>query len=623
VKTTQSVVSPTTLRELDFAALRDRAFFASPAAWEDQVLYFLMLDRFSDGRETGFRGNDGSLVTLADGTPRFTVADRNNAVGTAADATRWRDAGTNWCGGTLRGLAGKLGYLQRLGVTALWVSPLFKQVGFEVSYHGYGIQNFLEVDPHFGTREDLRDLVAMAHALGIRVILDIILNHTGNVFGYEHDATPLWNGYEFPVAGWRDAAGHASLPFVSPAAGAGAGDAVWPREFQSAAAFTRKGKIRSWDYDPEYLDGDFESLKDVHLGRGHIDDYEPSPALVALADVYKYWIAYADLDGFRIDTVKHMDPGAARYFASVIHEFAQSLGKENFYLIGEITGGRRFAFERLEATGLDAALGVDDIPDKLEFLVKGWRNPVEYFDLFRNSLLVGKESHTWFRNKVVTLFDDHDQVRKGNSKARFCAGDPVYARQVVAAVGLTATTLGIPLIYYGTEQALDGAGGGDSADRYLRECLFGGEFGAFRSRGRHCFDENHPAFRAIAAILALRKSRLTLRRGRQYLRQISGNGVDFGYPAMFGGQIRSVVPWSRLFDGDEVLCVLNTDPAQALGAWAVVDADLHSAGEKFCCTYSTEAAQRSTTITVETRGPMRCVRLELAAAGFAVWEKAR
>jgi hypothetical protein len=79
-----------------------------------------------------------------------------------------------------------------------------------------------------------------------------------------------------------------------------------------------------------------------------------------------------------------MQPGAMRFFTSVIREFTQSLGKENFYLIGEITGGREFAFARLEETGLDAALGVDDIPDKLEYLVKGWRNPADYFDLFRN-----------------------------------------------------------------------------------------------------------------------------------------------------------------------------------------------------------------------------------------------
>ena len=78
--------------------------------------------------------------------------------------------------------------------------------------------------------------------------------------------------------------------------------------------------------------------KDVNLGSGGWMISGRPAALEVPAGIYKYWIAYADLDGYRVDTVKHMDPGATRYFASVIHEFAQSLGKENFYLIGEITG---------------------------------------------------------------------------------------------------------------------------------------------------------------------------------------------------------------------------------------------------------------------------------------------
>jgi hypothetical protein len=144
--------------------------------------------------------------------------------------------------------------------------------------------------------------------------------------------------------------------------------------------------------------------------------------------------------------------GARRHaiFASAIHEFAQSIGKERFLLVGEIAGGRKRAFETLETTGLDAALGIDDIPDRLEWMVRGYRDPKEYFGLFRNSLLVGKDSHVWFRDKVVTLYDDHDQVRKGGSKARFCA-DAVGRRLALNALALSATTLGIPCIYSGSE----------------------------------------------------------------------------------------------------------------------------------------------------------------------------
>ena len=237
-------------------------------------------------------------------------------------------------------------------------------------------------------------------------------------------------GDPYPVAGFHDASGRPSLPFGpvdrQKNRRAWPHGAIWPQEFQEPATFSALGRINNWDNDPEFMQGDFFDLKDIHLGTGAVDDYTPSSALWALCQVYKSWIAYADVDGFRVDTVKHMDPGATRFFTSVIHEFAQNLGKENFYLIGEITGGRQRAFTTLETTGMDAALGIDDIPDKLENLVKGYRNAPEYFDLFRNSLLVQKESHIWFRNKVVTLFDDHDQVRKGGYKARFCAGDPAW-----------------------------------------------------------------------------------------------------------------------------------------------------------------------------------------------------
>jgi glycosidase len=228
-----------------------------------------------------------------------------------------------------------------------------------------------------------------------------------------------------------------------------------------------------------------------------------------LCEVYKYWIAFADIDGYRVDTVKHMDDGATRYFASVIHEFAQTLGKDNFFLLGEITGGRQNAYETLELTGLSAALGINDIPDKLEYLVKGYRNPNDYFRLFRNSELVHKDSHVWFRDKVVTTFDDHDQVRKGDHKARFCArnrGDKV----ILNVLALNALTLGIPCIYYGSEQCFDGEGG---SDRYLREAMFGGAFGAFRTKGVHFFDENNPVYQEFAKILQIRQDNIVLRPG--------------------------------------------------------------------------------------------------------------
>src|SRR6516162_11250616 len=170
------------LLEIDFTALTARKFTPSPAAWEDQVLYFLLVDRFSDGNERGGYLDDWGNPVLSGTTPLGSEEDSNRI---AYDD--WLRAGGTWQGGTIKGLKSKLGYLKRLGVTALWVSPVFRQVPFEPSYHGYGIQNFLDVDPHFGTREELRDFVRAAHERGIYVILDIIAHHTGNVFEYAPD----------------------------------------------------------------------------------------------------------------------------------------------------------------------------------------------------------------------------------------------------------------------------------------------------------------------------------------------------------------------------------------------------------------------------------------------------
>jgi glycosidase len=622
----------TRIADIDLTALTaGRTFHPSPLAWEDEVLYFLMLDRFSDLREHDYLANDGTPVaaTANATTAQFVEADGGNAIATGADAARWRDAGTRWCGGTLKGLASKVGYLKRLGVTAIWVSPVFKQIAFQETYHGYGIQNYLTVDPHFGTREDLRDLVATAHAAGIRVILDIILNHSGNVFSYDPDRYPIkdhpgefdprWDGRPYRVKGFNNDKGQPVIPFAPLPAGTPdmpSDDAIWPREFQDARSFTARGHINNWDYDPEFIEGDFSDLKDVHLGSGVIDAYQPSSALRALCEVYKFWIAFTDIDGFRVDTVKHMDLGATRYFASVIHEFAQTLGKDRFYLIGEITGGRFRAYDTLEATGLDAALGIDDIPDKLEWVTKGRRNPSDYFDLFRNSIEVGKGSHTWFRNKVVTVLDDHDQVRNGNHKARFAATNPPPSL-VLAALALNALTLGIPCIYYGSEQFFDGAG---DSDRYLRECMFGGAFGAFRSRGRHFFRENTWLFGEIGKILKVRGDELALRRGRQYLREISGNGVDFGVPQMIGGEIRSVVAWSRILHRAEVLVAINTDMGSPRSASVVIDRDLHESGSGLRCLYSTDAGATARALPVKDKPDgKRVVELSVPAAGVVIY----
>jgi len=605
-----------TLREIDWPSVKAGPKHPSPPHWEDQVFYFLMVDRFSDNNEAG-HAHGGS-------TPLYNPQDNGNAITSPEEAEKWRQAGQGWTGGNIKGLTNKIPYLKEMGITAIWLSPILKQVPFANSYHGYGIQDFLTIDPHFGSdnnpdtaKEEFRNFVQEAHAAGIYVILDVILNHSGNVFGYDlhmDDQIPAWNGQTFPIKGFRTKTGEPVLQ-PEPVLIGDPDSAIWPREFQNTSYFTRKGKIRNWDYYPEYLEGDFESLKDLNLGDGQIDDYHPTPALMDLCEVYKYWIAYADLDGFRIDTIKHMEPGAVRYLVSVFHEFAETIGKDNFYLIGEITGGRQRAVETMENTGLNAALGIDDIQDRLERTIKGTGRPVDYFDLFRNSIFVRKESHTWFLDRVVTMIDDHDKVSNGQYKHRFSAGG--YGSLVFNAIAFNLTTIGIPCIYYGTEQGFDGEGG---SDQYIRECMFGGPFGAFRSKERHFFDTQNSTYSEVRKIADLRKRLIALRRGRQYLREISGNGVSFGLPDFVGESraIRSIIAWSRIMSESEVLVVFNNDPQNQQTAWVTIDNGLHEVGDVFHCVYRSDGIL--TPIEVAPRNG-RAVELSLPPGVFAVYSK--
>jgi glycosidase len=602
-----------------------------------------MLDRFSDGREAGgYKDVHGQPVTT--GTTRLATTDDVHSI----PHDQWVSQGRGWQGGTLKGLKSKLGYLRRLGVTAIWISPVFKQVAFEPTYHGYGIQNFLDIDPHFGTREDLRDLVDTAHQQGIYCILDVILNHAGNVFEYsdvryqsrnrrgEWRPDPRWDGHPYNVAGFRDNRGAPTLPFAaaSPAVDAAWPDgAIWPRELQSPDNFMCQGHITNWDYYPEFEDADFFDLKKLNLSvdwSGRYPKY--SSTLRSLIYCYTYWIAYADVDGFRIDTVKHMGQQATRMFCAAIHEMAESLGKERFLLVGEVTGGRGRAWSMVDRTGLDAALGIEDIPGRLERMVKGLTPPGDYFGLFRNSDLDDHGDFAWFGQHVVTMFDDHDQVRKGDRKGRFC-GMPDYRNLVFNALAVNLTTTGIPCIYYGTEQGFDSGGVPSPDDAVLRENMFGGQFGGKRSRGVHFFDETTELFGALSSLTALRRDSIALRRGRQYLHEISGDGLHFGMPKKLGGHIETLVPWSRVMGDHELLVVFNTDSQHGHEVYTTLNPNLRREGDEMELVFSrtpdhgveSVASPRFAlrTLKVERHGDVLCARLVLGPAGFAIYAAGR
>ncbi len=594
----------------------NKSFHPSPNQWEEQVLYFLMVDRFSDGNEKHYKNNKGETVEDGKTPPYNPDKDYENN-----NNEKRNKAGLKWNGGTLNGLASKLGYLKRMGVTTIWISPVLKQVAFEETYHGYATQNFLEIDPHFGTREDLKNLVAKAHEMGLYVILDIIVNHSGNVFAYRKKA-PKWRKiFPYRIKGFRDKNGR---PTIS-ASKANAHEkhwpdgSVWPKELQRPKTYTRRGQIVNWDNHPEYIEGDFFNLKNHYLGKRKGKKFYPSEALKVITEAYKYWIAYTDIDGFRLDTVKHMWPGAVKYFAGEIHAFAKKIGKENFYIMGEITGGKDLAMDTLEFTGLNAALGINNIPETLENGVKGYNDIKQYFDLFENDPDQAKEKRLWYRNNVVTMFDDHDMVSQGEEhKARFCA-DKDTSPLVLPAIFTNVFTSGIPCLYYGTEQGFDGNGPHDS---HIRENMFGGSFGAFRSSGKHFFREEKSLHSEISQMLAIRSQERALQTGTQFYRQISYDGEQFYYPTPENeDRYEGTLAWSRFLEGYEIVLAINTNTTQATQAFIQIDANLHEPGDAFECLYKSYENPQETTCSAEAQGEYTALKVELPAAGCAIFKR--
>jgi glycosidase len=574
-------------------AVTIRRPFPSPADWRDCPIYFLVLDRFNN----------------PDAPPRSE---------SLAPPIAWNQRFGFRQGGTFRGVQRQLGYITGLGAGAIWISPVVKNsapADWEYNYHGYAAQDFLSIDGRFGSdgtsataRQELIELVDEAHARGLYVILDMVINHAARVFDYVRDGAvvdsfadagvmngPLgdeppieWlNGLGFPRADWQNA--------MPPAAQLSPDDAVWPADLQRAEFFRRRGSKLS-DAATPFAKGDFGSMRQLVAeydatvpGQEDLRAlYGRSPVLEILVRSYQYLIALLDVDGFRIDTVKYVDPTAVQTFGNAIREFALSIGKSNFFTFGEIYDdeatidqfvGRHSS--EVDSFGIDAAL---DFP--LFFILPRVAKALADVDALRQVFLARKaaeqalvSSHGEAGRYFVSLLDNHDQQERFHHPS-------TQADQVEVGLALLYCLQGIPCLYYGTEQGLtgtvDGNGNPDlSSLESVREALWG---------NAGAFDPANRFYLTVQRLTAVRAAEPALRYGRLYFRQVSGNGRDFGYSTGAGG----IVAFSRVLDDREVLVVANTSPTTPFHGSVLVDLDLSRGGRTMQAAYDSAGAAGGT-----------------------------
>jgi glycosidase len=459
--------------------------------WQRQNIYQLITDRFYDGDPSN-----------------------NNADGNYDPAGR---GGTSVHGGDFKGIEQKLDYIKALGATAIWISPVVLNARGE--FHGYAGLDFYKVDPQWGTLADLQHMIQAAHARGILVIDDIVVNHGGHLLTSDDPGYPQ---FKYPPDGyqmhWRNPAKQYPPPFDL--------NATNP---VITNLFHNQGSIGNYD-DPVQ----------VELGGlSGLDDFRTESPYVrtAMARIYESWIELAGFDAFRIDTVKHVEMGFWDEWCPAIHDFAAGHGKPHFFMFGEVLDHSDAKCGSYVGAKDGAPYKLDSVLDyPLYFII----NPVfatatgNTKQIEDHYVAVSSNYVSGTQMQLVTFLDNHDQPRFLSPRR----ANNQLERLRVALVFLY-TSRGIPCLYYGTEQAFNG-----HKDPYDREDMFAGQFEWGPSRGDN-FNETHPLFLQTAELNNFRRLYPALQTGNQV-----GLWSDSNGPGLFA--------YARQLGTQEVMVVFNT-----------------------------------------------------------------
>lgn len=475
--------------------------------WRDEVIYQILVDRFANGDN----GNDYRIQL---------------------------NAPARYHGGDWRGIEDQLPYLQELGVTTLWISPVIKNVETDADvdgYHGYWAQDFTELNPHFGDLIALRRLVDACHQRDMKVIIDIVTNHVGQMFYYDinlngsPDEQIQGNGSTSPVLyineydpdfDPRGIQSFTSLGEAGPAPIIFGSDPATnhlppnPSVFRNPAVYNRRGRTINFEDPAQLLRGDFPGgLKDIDTTRCDVKE--------AFVDVYARIIEQTNADGFRIDTIKHVEYEFWRYFTQRVRQRLGPQGKRNFFMFGEAFDGRddlvgSFTLQlppesgELECASGGAALSSDQLDSAFYF--------PQYFqvirDVFQQAQSTDRIQSLWEQRTTtwgtipatggigiapsdipVNFVDNHDVPRFLYDVEQLDLS--VQLQLLRNALVFLYTAPGVPCLYYGTEQNF--RGGNDPANR---EDLWDSGF-----------DTSGETFQWIARLAKIRRAYASLRRG--------------------------------------------------------------------------------------------------------------
>lgn len=485
----------------------------APSLASDRI-YFVLTDRYANGDPS----NDRAGLT-------------GGRTQTGYDPT---DPGW-WHGGDFKGLTEHLQRIKDLGFDAIWITPpVVDQIsqGDTGGYHGYWGLDFTRVDPHLGTDQDFADFVARAHALGLKVIMDVVVNHTGDVIQYS-------GGSAYDDAPYRDCRGKVFSPqrYVGGSSFPCLSARFMPRRPLVFGPLA-KAKSPAWLNDPlnyhDRGDIDWGSCSEQCFEQGDVygldDLFTEKPSVErGLAAIYSAWVTRYRLDGFRIDTARHLNPGFFRLWIPQIRKAAAAAGVKDFQLFGEVP--------LTDSVDLSAYVRDRGLPSVLDFPFQD--AAAGYASGGSNALALRYRlaDDDYYRTPdgaplaFPTFLGNHDMGRAAleiSRQGQGLEGAPLLAH-VLLGYDVLYLLRGAPVVYYGDEVGMLGTGG----DMQARQDMFPTQVAEWRTQprvggppigGGSSFDvTDNPIEQRIAALGKLRAENPALADGPSVVREAKGD----------------------------------------------------------------------------------------------------
>lgn len=459
---------------------------------EDEVFYFVLPDRFYNGDSS----NDNGSKTL-----------KLSQGGYDKSRKSW------YHGGDIKGLTSKLDYLQQMGISAIWLTPILRNQavqGENTGYHGYWVLDFTEIDPHLGSNADLKHFIDAAHAKGMKVFFDIITNHTADVI-------KLAECHGKDGAGWSSTANpcpYRSLAEVK----AGKGyTTVVPKGLELV-------KSPAWLNDPRYYhnqgDSTFEGENSLYGDFFGLDDIDTDNPIVVqgMIEIFRDIVSEFKPDGFRVDTVKHVNMEFWQAFSPAVIDHAKQIGIPNFIMFGEVYSGDADVLSSYTTTG--------KLPSVLDFGFQGAvydaivaNKGANYLKaLFDNDYKYNDEDSNV--NQLLNFIGNHDMGRIGYflNKPEFSYSAAERFKRSRLAHALMFFARGVPVIYYGDEQGFVGDGGDHDSRQDMMPSKVASYnddklMGTSKTTADDNFDTSHPLYQQFKSFAEIYQNHQALRHG--------------------------------------------------------------------------------------------------------------